>query len=1144
MLRAILAIALCIPLLPGCSDDNCVANTGTYCDEGVSYWTDSCGKIGEIKEDCECGCRLDHTDCKRCECDCEQVNDCCDGCRAINEADECDDGDSGTEIDMCAGGACKGFALHRAVPELPAEPAAPAPVHLESWTCPAGWTSVAHATLTDAAGDPFSWCEPPPVPVIPRLKLGTYVTPLSPGEQDGDRAVCEPEVDGTFPMYGHADCQPLGDPCPAGDWPDIPAEVTGARIYVLAGSSGNGTQASPYGTITEAVGQAAAGDVVVIGAGTYPEMVAIDKNLTLWGKCVQQSIIDAPGPYVQYSDGAVMLSAGANVTIRNLQITGEQNGVRLNSNGANALLQGVWIHGATREGVSQSVMGGTVRLNGVLIDSMQALSDGSMGWGIGSREDCNVTIESSTIELARDVGAWLVANDTSIQDSLIRNTLERQVGRTAGRGIELQTGARLTASRALLDHNRDAGLAVLLGSSAELVDVVIFDTQAEQISADSGAGIVVAQQNASATLRRCQLIGNREYGALITGAGALLTLEEVLIADTQVNQRTGLFGNGIWAEDGPTVTGSRVLLDGNRNVGILAVSSGTSVDLDQAIIRSTVDDDADNIDIVGDGDGVMVEQAASVTLTNSLLEANHGTGAIARFTGTIMTLQNTAVLDTLSRVFDGRRGYCLDSIGGSRVEVYGGLFAGCQGTGIMATEPGSTLVLEDITVRDIVSEEGTRSNGVGLRVDSGAQAAVTRGSFERVRTLGIFILNPLTAVDLTDISISDTLPNEAENVFGRGLALEDGAQVTLTRGMISGNREAGIFLHGEGTLLEARDLTVKDTLSRTEIVEADPEAGLAVREGAKVVVTGGLFENNRTSGILASDQNTVAELDGVTVRDTISQEGLNVRGLGIWASLGAYVKCENSRFERNREVAVFAHGPGTRLDLERVVVKDTLSSELASIFGRGLNIQQGATGRMAYSLLDNNQSVGVYVHGTGSAVDLEEVVVANTRSREADRIHGHGFSVSAGGSAVIRSSVFYNNRDVNLYIHGQGTQVNMERVMIKDSLQRDCALVEPITCAGCQCGNGLGIYSDAAVIFDSVSVDTTAQAGVQLARMGTLNGNNLILRDNPIAVNIQDVPADYDFFEAVTNLLMEDNAVNFDSTALQVPDPADTLGIE
>jgi hypothetical protein len=61
-------------------------------------------------------------------------------------------------------------------------------------------------------------------------------------------------------------------------------------------------------------------------------------------------------------------------------------------------------------------------------------------------------------------------------------------------------------------------------------------------------------------------------------------------------------------------------------------------------------------------------------------------------------------------------------------------------------------------------------------------------------------------------------------------------------------------------------------------------------------------------------------------------------------------------------------------------------------------------------------------------------------------------------------------------------------------------------------------------------------AGLQIAQLGTVSGQGLTLRNNPIGVNIQDVPPDYDFLEAVADLMMKDNAINFDSTHLLVPD--------
>jgi len=56
-------------VLHGCSgDEECIPNSGKYCSEGITYWVDSCGNIGEIFEKCVNGCSPDHSGCKENNC--------------------------------------------------------------------------------------------------------------------------------------------------------------------------------------------------------------------------------------------------------------------------------------------------------------------------------------------------------------------------------------------------------------------------------------------------------------------------------------------------------------------------------------------------------------------------------------------------------------------------------------------------------------------------------------------------------------------------------------------------------------------------------------------------------------------------------------------------------------------------------------------------------------------------------------------------------------------------------------------------------------------------------------------------------------------------------------------------------------------
>ncbi len=82
-------------LVGACSGDGgCVPHDSKYCDEGVTYWMNSCGDLEELIEKCQCGCLPDHSGCDP---DCSCTPDCL--------GKECgDDGCGGTCPPGCPAG--------------------------------------------------------------------------------------------------------------------------------------------------------------------------------------------------------------------------------------------------------------------------------------------------------------------------------------------------------------------------------------------------------------------------------------------------------------------------------------------------------------------------------------------------------------------------------------------------------------------------------------------------------------------------------------------------------------------------------------------------------------------------------------------------------------------------------------------------------------------------------------------------------------------------------------------------------------------------------------------------------------------------------------------------------------------------------
>jgi len=1018
-LKGFATILLAAGFLFSCSDDTCISHTGRSCDEGVVYWIDSCGNYQELIEECRCGCRADRSECKRCDdCTCIQVGICCDGCLSINENEFCDDGNPGTRLDLCREGTCVGWVFSVEEPALPAEPAAAEPVRLQSWTCPAGWIREEHVSLPDENDQPFSWCRPPP---LPRLKAGEYITPLKDGESDGDRPVCEPEIDGTFPLLGHADCRPLGDPCPVGEWPVIPAEITGTRIHVREGAAGgDGTQAAPFGSIVEAVAAAAPGDVVVIAAGSYIEVVEIRKDLTLWGTCVQRCSVTAPHPGAGFNFGAVLVSGSASVTLRNLRIGGAQYGVRVTAPGANVLIQGVWIHQATGQAVLATA--GTVQLDRVLVDSTLTTPLGELGIGLGLRDGVDCRVLSATFEANRMVGVQVYTPQTVLrmQDVAIRNTQGSATSADFGWGLQVKTGADAEVIRGLFDQNLQTGVyATSANTRLLLEDAVITDTRCDT-AGRYGDGLWV-ETGARGRLVRGLLSSNHHTGAIAIGAGADLEIEDSVIQDTRVDEETGEFGLGILADSGATLRTSRTVVERNRPVGVLVQADSTSATLEDVVVRRTLFKEND----LAGGWGLFAGQNSSVSVTRGLFEENRD------------------------------------------VAVY------ISGTGTQA-------VLEDVTAQDTECDE-SGSYGLGLLVDRGAQTSLTRGVFARNRSEGIRATDENTWLQLTDVSISGTRGREKDNRLG---------------------------------------------------------SGLWVTEGAGAEVSRALLEENTYTGILVNEPGTSVSLEDITVRNTQGSDADRTGGEGLWVSGGASVSLARGWFEGNRYVGIYCGLAGSELTIEDVTVIDTLCQESDGDKGFGMGVADGGRIVLQRGRFEGNHSTGIAAGYAGTSISLTDVIVRGTRSRQSDLWLGRGMEVNMGAEATVQNGLFETNRDVGIAAFNPDTRLTLNQVTIRDTLERECASgAGPFPCEGFGHGSGLGVFYGAQVLLEGAEIESSQLAGLQLAAQGAATGLGLAVSANRVGVNIQDVPDDYDFFEEVRALIMEDNQINFDTTQLPIPDP-------
>ena len=115
------------------------------------------------------------------------------------------------------------------------------------------------------------------------------------------------------------------------------------------------------------------------------------------------------------------------------------------------------------------------------------------------------------------------------------------------------------------------------------------------------------------------------------------------------------------------------------------------------------------------------------------------------------------------------------------------------------------------------------------------------------RNVGLLVAGAGTTSETTDIVVRGTRERRSDGTFGRGIVVQDGPHAALIRALVEDNREHGIVATGAGTLVEASDLTVRDSLPRS--MDAALGVGVWAQNGAHMVIAGARIERSHFVGL-------------------------------------------------------------------------------------------------------------------------------------------------------------------------------------------------------------------------------------------------------------------------------------------------------
>jgi hypothetical protein len=452
-------------------------------------------------------------------------------------------------------------------------------------------------------------------------------------------------------------------------------------------------------------------------------------------------------------------------------------------------------------------------------------------------------------------------------------------------------------------------------------------------------------------------------------------------------------------------------------------------------------------------------------------------------------------------------------------------------------DPGAVLRLTNAAVLGTESERRSRLFGHALAVHQGARAWVERSVFRGSRDAAVVAVNPSTEVHLADTVVGDTRPREHDGRGGWGLIVQSGALLEGDRVLVERNREVSASVVMPGTVARLRNAVVRDTTAPA-FAGGSGNAGFEVQDGARAELDRTAFERNRGYAVRAFHLGTTLHVTDSVIRDTDSFDTGFSYGWGLEARDGADVELLRTLFERNREVAVSADSTGTTVRLTDLVVRDTRSLETDRTAGWGLTASSGAHVAISRGCFSRNRETSVFASGENTLLELEDVVIADTLGQEATGAYGRGLNVQTGATVEANRILLARNRDGAASVFATGTTVRLTDALVLDTLPDD---------AEGFWGVGVGTYGGANAELRRFRVSGSALCGVQLAHgrdpetgVAMAQGGTMDLYDGEVAfntvcgANVQ--TAGFDLRRLQNNVRWHDNGIDLDTRELPVPE--------
>jgi len=650
-----------------------------------------------------------------------------------------------------------------------------------------------------------------------------------------------------------------------------------------AATGGDGTAASPFMTITEALAMASDGDVIALSKGSHSPPGVLGVNVEIRGACVAETTVACDPPDTTTLAFRIRASG---TTIRDLHLTGCRTAFWIAAEDTpDYTIDSVVVSNTSRTGLSAFGGNGTVR-SFVVRDGRGNATDDQDGRGIVVSSGAHVTASRVAVERMVGFPLW-VSGEGSVfegEDIAVRETAPAGMSGFDGAGMLSNMGGSIIARRVVLEDNHRTGANAHFGGNIELEDVVVRRTRVQLGDGQFGMAFIAGEAS-SLTVRRAWAEDNPLGGAWVRDEGSTVSVEDLVVRRSPGHPDTGLGGFGIGAYQQGQVTGSRIWIEELSGGAVFVINPGTTVDLTDLTARAIV-----GFPGTGElGTGVVIGDGATASVTRAAVEDAH-LAAFAAIGGTL-DLEDVLTRRILAQESDSLAACAICSTEGATVSLTRALVEDVWGGGVATGElevPGAVLRGSDVRI------VGVRDNldvAAGLG-NTNATMELARVRIERAAVAGVIATGPEARLDLSDLVVLEVEGQSSDGDFGYGVSLDDGATASLTRALVSEPRVIGVLVIGAE--LEIDTAVVRDPRDNPAGTRA---RGLEVQGGGRVTASGLTIEGAGDQGIILFQSGTELTARDIHIRDTVGAPcdpaECNVAGMGLTVVDGAYANLED-----------------------------------------------------------------------------------------------------------------------------------------------------------------------------------------------------------------------------------------------------------